>query len=139
MAAERDAKDRYIAQFLEKQIGAEFSARISGVTKSGLFITLDETGADGLIPVNTLGREYYVFDEKQKCLIGEDSGNRYKFGRRVHVRLKEANAVTGGMIFEMITPPEKGKRPPKRNNRGGYKGGRHKGRSGGRGSGGRRR
>ena len=138
MAAERDAKDRYIAQFLEDKIGAEFGARISGVTKSGLFITLDETGADGLIPVNTLGREYYVFDEKQKCLIGEDSGNRYKFGRRVQVRLKEANAVTGGMIFEIITPPEKGKRPPKRHNRGGYKGGRggkggrHKGRSSGR-------
>ena len=53
MAAERDAKDRYIAQFLEDKIGAEFGARISGVTKSGLFITLDETGADGLIPVNT--------------------------------------------------------------------------------------
>ena len=124
MAAERDAKDRYIAQFLEKQIGAEFGARISGVTKSGLFITLDETGADGLIPVNTLGREYYIFDEKQKCLISEETGGRYKFGRRVQVRLKEANAVTGGMIFEILSKPEPGKRPPKRRNRGGYKGGR---------------
>lgn len=122
MAAERDAKDRYIAQYLEKQIGAEFGARISGVTKYGLFITLDETGADGLIPVRDLGREYYVLDEAQKCLIGEDSGGRYKFGRRVNVRLKEANAITGGMIFEMLTPPESGKRPPKRNPRGGYRG-----------------
>ncbi len=129
MAAERDAKDRYIAQFLENHIGAEFGARISGVTKYGLFITLDETGADGLIPVRDLGREYYILDEAQKCLIGEDTGGRYKFGRRVNVRLKEANAVTGGMVFDMLSPPEPGKRPPKRNPRGGYKGkgGRHKG------------
>ena len=141
MAAERDAKDRYIAQYLEGQIGAEFGARISGVTKHGLFITLDETGADGLIPAHTLGREYYVFDDKLKCLIGEESGNRYKFGRRVQVRLKEANPITGGMIFEILTPPEKGKRPPKRHNRGGYrgKGGPRKGRSGGSKSSGRRR
>ena len=128
MAAERDAKDRYIAQFLENKIGAEFGARISGVTKYGLFITLDETGADGLIPVRDLGREYYILDEAQKCLIGEDTGGRYKFGRRVQVRLKEANVITGGMVFEMLSPPESGKRPPKRNPRGGYKG---KGKGGG--------
>jgi len=111
MAAERGAKDRYIAAFLEKRVGAEFDARITGVTKFGLFITLDETGADGLIPSRSLGREYFVLDEKRKALIGAESGATYRFGRQIKVRLQEATPVTGGLIFEMLTKPEPGKKP----------------------------
>ncbi len=117
MVAERDAKDRYIAAFLEKRVGATFDARISGATKFGLFITLTETGADGLIPARSLGHEYFAFDEKTKALIGVESGDTYKFGRLVKVRLEEATPVTGGLLFEMVSKPEKGK-PPKRNHRG---------------------
>ena len=118
MVAERDAKDRYIAAFLENRVGAEFGARITGVTKFGLFITLDETGADGLIPARNLGHEFYMFEEKARALVGVESGNRYKFGRAVRVRLEEATPVTGGLVFDMVSEPEKGK-PPKRNHRGG--------------------
>ncbi len=117
MAAERDAKDRYIARYLEKRVGAEFPARISGVTKAGLFITLDETGADGFIPIRVLGDNYFVFDEKKKTLVDSETGGTFRFGRKVNVRLKEATPVTGGLIFEMLTRPEKGDRP-KRNPRG---------------------
>jgi ribonuclease R len=116
MVAERDAKDRYIAAYLEKHIGAEFDARITGVTKFGLFITLDETGADGLIPARSLGEEYYAFDEKQKALTGIESGKTFKFGRQIRVRLKEATPVTGGLTFEMLSKGEPGK-APKRNPR----------------------
>ncbi len=119
MVAERDAKDRYIAAYLEKKIGAEFDARITGVTKFGLFITLDETGADGLIPARSLGEEYYAFDEKKKALIGVESGKTFKFGRQVRVRLQEATPVTGGLVFEMLSKGEPGK-APKRNPRGGH-------------------
>jgi ribonuclease R len=118
MVAERDAKDRYIAAFLENRVGAEFGARITGVTKFGLFITLDETGADGLITARNLGHEFYMFEEKARALVGVESGNRYKFGRAVRVRLEEATPVTGGLVFDMVSEPEKGK-PPKRNHRGG--------------------
>ena len=120
MVAERDAKDRYIAAFLSSRIGAEFDARITGVTKFGLFITLDETGADGLITAASLGREYFSFDEKTKSLIGSESGDTYRFGRPVKVRLEEASPVTGGLRFNMVSKPEKGK-PLSRNNRGGVK------------------
>jgi len=118
MVAERDAKDRYIAAYLEKHIGAEFDARITGVTKFGLFITLDETGADGLIPARSLGQEYYAFDEKRKALTGVESGSTFKFGRQIRVRLQEATPVTGGLVFEMLSKGEPGK-APKRNPRGG--------------------
>ena len=123
MAAERDSKDRYIAAFMEGNIGAEFHARISGVTNFGLFLTLDDTGADGLVPIRTLGRERFHFDDKAKKLVGEETGDTFAFGKRVTVRLKEADAITGGLMFEMVSPGEAGK-PPKRSARssGAYRG-----------------
>jgi ribonuclease R len=116
MVAERDAKDRYIAAYLADRVGAVFDARITGVTKFGLFITLDETGADGLIPARNLGREYFAFDEKNRALIGVESGDTYRFGRPIKAKLEEATPITGGLTFEMVSKPEKGK-PPKRNHR----------------------
>lgn len=121
MAAERDAKDRYIAQYLEDRVGAEFDARITGAAKAGVFITLDETGADGFIPARTLGDSYFAFDEKRKALTNVDTGATYRFGRKVKVRLQEATPVTGGLIFEMLTKPEKGSKP-KHNPRRGHRG-----------------
>ena len=117
MAAERDAKDRYIARYLENRIGAEFDARISGVSTAGLFITLDETGADGFIPMRRLSDDYFLFQEKTKSLVNTSTGGTYRFGRKVKVRLVEATPVTGGLIFDMLTRPEKGPKP-KHNPRG---------------------
>ena len=116
MVAERDAKDRYIAAYLADRVGATFDARITGVTSFGLFITLNETGADGLIPARNLGREYFAYDEKRRALVGTESGDTYRFGRPVKAKLEEATPITGGLVFEMVSKPEKGK-PPKRNHR----------------------
>jgi len=106
MAAERDAMDRYIAAFLEDHVGATFTGRITGVTRFGLFIRLDETGADGLVPVSSLGHEYFTHDDRAHALIGERTGQRYTLGRRVEVRLAEATPVTGGLVLEMLSDPE---------------------------------
>jgi ribonuclease R len=106
MAAERDATDRYVAAFLADRVGAEFTGRITGVTRFGVFIRLSDTGADGLIPVSTLGGEFFVHDERQHALVGERSGSRWRLGRTVDVRLKEATPLTGGLLFEMISEPE---------------------------------
>ena len=131
MVAERAAVDRYIAAYLKDRVGATFKARITGVTKFGLFVTLSETGADGLIPISELGREYFALDEKTKSVIGVESGTTYKFGRQVEVKLKEATPVTGGLIFDMVSKGEPGK-PPKGGNRG--RGGSKSGKKGGRGA-----
>jgi ribonuclease R len=69
MAAERDTNDRYLAAYLSDRVGAEFSGRISGVQRFGLFVRLDETGADGLIPIRALGREYFHYDEGSQTLM----------------------------------------------------------------------
>ena len=105
MAAERDANDRYVAAFLSDREGAMFTGRITGVTKFGLFVRLDETGADGLVPVRDLGDEYFVHDDRAHALVGQRSGKRWTLGRMVDVRLLEATPITGGLLFEMISEP----------------------------------
>jgi len=75
------------------------------VTRFGLFIRLDETGADGLVPVSTLGTEYFTHDDKSHALVGERTGARWTLGRNVEVRLKEATPITGGLVFEMLSDP----------------------------------
>ncbi|CAN7298565.1 ribonuclease R [Phenylobacterium sp. LjRoot219] len=105
MAAERDAMDRYIAAFLADHVGAEFDGKITGVTRFGLFVRLAETGADGLVPVSTLGGEYFVHDDRAHALVGERSGARWPLGMTVRVRLAEATPVTGGLVFAMLSDP----------------------------------
>ncbi|MDB5505772.1 MAG: ribonuclease [Devosia sp.] len=103
MSAERETSDRLLAGFLMGQIGAKFDGRISGVTKSGLFVRLSDTGADGFIPISTLGSDFFRFVEEQQALIGERSGERFRLGETVNVRLLEAAPVAGALRFEMLS------------------------------------
>ncbi len=102
MAAERDTNDRYLAAWLSDRVGATFAGRISGVQRFGLFVKLDETGADGLIPVRSIGREFFRYDPDAQALVGADSGLTLGLGQRVRVRLVEAAPVTGGLMLELV-------------------------------------
>lgn len=107
MAAERDTTDRYLAAFLSDRIGVEMGGRISGIAKFGVFVKLDENGADGMIPIRTLGREYFHYDADSQTLMGSDSGTLIRLGQRVTVKLIEAAPVTGGLIVELLTLDER--------------------------------
>jgi len=102
MAAERDTTDRYLAAYLADRVGAEFQGRIAGVQRFGLFVRLDETGADGLIPIRALGREFFHHDEASQTLMGSETGLTLGLGQRVTVRLTEAVPVTGGLLLELL-------------------------------------
>ncbi len=106
MAAERDSNDRYVAAFMEDRVGASFPARITGVTRFGLFVRLAETGAEGLIPARSLGFEYFRHDEKKHAMIGDRTGTTYRLGDRLTVRLLEAAPLTGGLRFEILDGDE---------------------------------
>ena len=118
MAAERDTTDRYLAAFLSERVGSEMTGRISGVQKFGAFVKLDETGADGLLPIRTIGQEYFHFDPDAQMLIGSDTGLEIGLGQRVTVRLAEAVPMTGGLTLDLLEldgqplprGPQKGKR-----------------------------
>ena len=124
MAAERDTTDRYLAAFLADRVGAEFTGRISGVQRFGLFVKLDETGADGLIPIRSVGREFFLYDQATQTLMGSDTGVTIGIGQRVLVRLAEAVPVTGGLMLDLLTldghtlptgrPMKPGRAPPRR-------------------------
>jgi ribonuclease R len=103
MAAERETNDRLIAHFLADRIGATFEGQISGVTKSGLFIKLDETGADGFVPAATIGTDYYRYDDRTHSMRGERTGETYRLGDRVQVKLVEAAPVAGALRFELLS------------------------------------
>ncbi|MBM3551196.1 MAG: ribonuclease R [Alphaproteobacteria bacterium] len=112
MAAERETVDRLIAHHLADQIGARFSARISGVTRSGLFVRLAETGADGFVPAATLGREYYAYDEAAHALTSR-SGVSYRLADVIEVRLIEAAPIAGALRFEVVSGGER-RAPPRK-------------------------
>ncbi|WP_104665688.1 ribonuclease R [Ensifer adhaerens] len=101
MAAERDTVDRLIAHHLNGRVGEEFDGRVSGVTKAGLFVTLPAYGADGFVPISTLGRDYFIYDEAHQALSGEKTGLGYRLGDPVRVKLVEAVPLAGALRFEM--------------------------------------
>ncbi|MEI4231609.1 ribonuclease R [Roseovarius sp. D22-M7] len=103
MVAERDTNDRYLAAFLSERVGESFTGKISGVTKFGVFVRLDETGADGLVPIRSLGREFFHFDREAGTLMGADTGLTLKLGQRVTVKLAEAAPVSGGIALELVS------------------------------------
>lgn len=122
MMAERDTTDRYLAAWLSDRVGSEFAGTISGVARFGLFVKLDETGADGLVPISAIGREYFVYDQDSQTLTGEKSRRVLGLGQRVLVRLAEAAPITGGLLFELLevegrgmpTPPKGANGSPRR-------------------------
>ena len=101
MAAERDTTDRYLASFLAERLGESFSGRISGIARFGVFVKLDETGADGLVPIGTIGAEYFHHDRDAQTLMGDRSGLLLRPGMVVTVRLAEAVPITGGLMLEL--------------------------------------
>ncbi|WP_438967505.1 ribonuclease R [Planktomarina temperata] len=102
MLAERDTTDRYLASFMSERVGNEFSGRISGVARFGIFVKLDETAADGLVPIRSLGREYFEHDADSQTLRGTDSGTVISLGQRVVVRLAETTPTTGGILLDLL-------------------------------------
>jgi ribonuclease R len=107
MAAERETVDRLIAHHLVGKIGQEFDGRVSGVTKSGLFVSLPAYGADGFVPISTIGNDYYIYDEAHQSIAGERSGLGYRLGDPVRVRLAEAAPLAGALRFEIMSEGRK--------------------------------
>ena len=101
MEAERDTIDRYVAAWLSGRVGEVFPTRITGVAKFGFFATIVGLGGDGLVPISTLGREYFTHDEGARALVGESSGKTYAIGDTLDLRLAEANPLTGALKFEL--------------------------------------
>ncbi|PWG03763.1 ribonuclease R family protein [Sphingosinicella humi] len=101
MEAERETIDRYVAAYLAERVGELVDCRITGVQPFGFFATVEGLGGDGLVPVSTLGTDYFRYDEASQTLTGDDTGVSFMPGQRLRLRLAEANPVSGGLRFEL--------------------------------------
>jgi ribonuclease R len=110
MLAERETIDRLVAHWLADRIGATFTGRIAGVTRAGLFVKLDDTGADGFVPISSLGSDYFIHDESRHALIGRNSGEMHRLGDEVEVKLLEVAPIAGALRFELLS---EGRRAPR--------------------------
>ncbi|HET9146518.1 MAG TPA: VacB/RNase II family 3'-5' exoribonuclease, partial [Acetobacteraceae bacterium] len=121
--AERQSADRYLAAYLSGRVGEEFAARISGVSRFGLFVTLADTGASGFVPMAMLPDDFWHYDEARQALSGKRSRRVFSLADPVTVRLEEARPVTGGMVFSLAgTPRTNGPQVAKRAGKPGRKG-----------------
>tara|TARA_B100001939_G_scaffold299880_1_gene275541 strand:+ start:44630 stop:46879 length:2250 start_codon:yes stop_codon:yes gene_type:complete len=102
MLAERESTDRYVAAYMAAHVGDIFEGKISGVSRAGLFITLDESGGDGFVPMSSLVGDYFIYDADLHLLEGEYTNIVYQLGDKVMVRLREANPITGGLMLELL-------------------------------------
>ncbi|MEO1701865.1 MAG: ribonuclease R [Pseudomonadota bacterium] len=103
--AERDTVDRLIAEHLHTRVGDEFDGRVTGLSGGGLFVTIEQFGADGFVPAATLGDEYFRHDEGLHAMVGEVSGQGYRLGDPVVVKIGSIQVLAGSMRFEMISEP----------------------------------
>lgn len=117
MVAERDAVDRFTALYLSSKVGATFGGRVSGVSRFGLFVALDESGADGLVPIRSLGAEFFQHDEAKHALVGEKSGETWRLGDVVKVKLLEADPIGGRLRLEVVSDAPTRGQPGKRRGR----------------------
>ncbi len=100
--AEREAIDRYLAAFLADKVGAHFSARISGVTRFGIFVALPDSGASGLLPLSALPDDFWQHDEAAQTLTGRHTRQVFRLAQPIEVRLAEASPLTGGLVFQFV-------------------------------------
>ena len=115
MAAERDTVDRLIAFWLADRVGAHFEGRIRGVTRAGLFVELQESGADGFVPISTIGEDFYEYHEAHHRLVGRTTGETFRLGDAVEVRLVEALPYAGSLRLELIRDAPRAGRVGRRN------------------------
>src|SRR6478672_2501545 len=117
MEAERETVDRYVAAFLADQVGQLVECRITGVQPFGFFATVEDLGGDGLVFAKDLGQEYFRYDEAARALVGDESGETYRVGQRLTLRLADANPVSGSLRFELPEGSYGGPSAPPRRDR----------------------
>jgi ribonuclease R len=100
--AERQTVDRFTASYLADRVGATFAGRVNGVSRFGLFVTLDDTGADGILPMRHLPADFYDLDERNHLVVGRRHGLRFRVGDRITVKLFDTDEVAGSIVFEHV-------------------------------------
>ena len=100
--AERDSVARYVSAYLQPSVGADFEVRISGLTNAGVFVSIENLGADGLIPMRSLPKDSYRLTDGNTELKGVKTGRSFMLGDSLTARLTEASALNGALTFSLL-------------------------------------
>jgi ribonuclease R len=100
--ATRDVESWLKCFFMKERIGEEFDGTISAVTAFGIFVALDTIYIEGLVHVSELGADYFQFDNVKHQMLGERTGQRFRLGDRVRVRLVRADLETNKIDFVLV-------------------------------------
>jgi ribonuclease R len=100
--ATRDVDNWLKCYFMKDHIGEEFAGTISSVVPFGIFVALDEIFIEGLVHVSELGADYFHFDKVKHEMLGERTGQRYRLGDRLRIRLVRADLDTGKIDFVLV-------------------------------------
>jgi ribonuclease R len=100
-SAERSSIKYKQVEFMQDKIGEEFSGVISGVTDWGIYVEL-ENKCEGMVSVSTLNDDFYIFDEKNYCLIGRHSHRQFQLGDVVQVEIARANLEKKQLDFRLV-------------------------------------
>lgn len=110
-AAERASQKIKMAELFSERVGERFAGTVSGCERFGLFVTLDDTYAEGLLPTRALGDEWFTYDEARMTLTGEETGTVWRLGRRVVVEVTDVNVARGQIDFALARGGVAGRRP----------------------------
>lgn len=101
-SAEREMTARYISAYLKPSVGQVYKVCVSGLTTAGIFVRIEDLGAEGLIPMNSLPNDKYTLSENRCLLSASKLGLEFSFGEKIRAMLTEATPVSGGLIFKYI-------------------------------------
>jgi len=107
MEAEREVQDRFMAKYMQQHLGSIFDGTIVGVGIPGIFIELDNIGAQGFIPKQELGNDYFIFNETQHCYVGKRTRKIYQIGNRVKVVVTNADPILCSIGFSLVKEQRK--------------------------------
>lgn len=98
--AERDIIARFVSAYLSPSIGSVFEVKVSGISSAGVFVRVENIGAEGLMPMSSLPNDNYLLSPME--LMGEKTRLRFRFGDKISAKLQEASPITGGLIFKYV-------------------------------------
>ena len=111
---ERDVDAMKMAEYMESHIGEEYHGVISGVTDFGFFVELDNT-VEGLVRLDSLGGDYYVYNKELNAILGKNSKKMYMYGDSVIVKVIKASKETAQVDFELVNNEENNKKKETKN------------------------
>ena len=100
--AERASIKYKTVEYMQERIGQIFEGTVSGVTEWGMYVEIDDTKVEGMIPLREIKNDYFVFDEESYTLTGKRTNRKFTLGSRVKIRVEKANLEQRLLDYSLI-------------------------------------